>query len=126
MVEAACHKASSGSTQDITEPGLDRRMFSIVYEMWANPRQDDASIPDPSPEERTQANDVNGSRNRGRTPLERIRRQTAGLTVTERAAIALVVIDGRSYSEAAAILSLEVQVLATLLYGARMRLVETT
>lgn len=126
VVEAACRRAGSEPAQGNAEPRLDRRMFSIVYEIWASPRQGGAFIPDDAPERRKQTEDVNASYHKSRTPLERIRRQTAGLTIAERAALALVVIDGRSYSEAAAILSLEVQVLSALLYSARMQLVEMT
>lgn len=126
LVEAACQEAGSEAVHDNADNRLDRRMFSLVYEMWAYRWHsgDPISAWEPSP--KTPKNGSDSSRQKDRTPIDRIRRKTAELTTTERAVLALVVIDGRSYSEAAAILSLEVQVLATLLYSARMRLVETT
>lgn len=110
VVEAACQVADGEAARDSAEPRLDRRMFSLVYRIAARRSQDGDS--------------VWPSSNEGAGPIERIRRRTASLTPNERAALALVVIDGRSYSEAAAILSLDVTAFANLLYSARMQLVE--
>ena len=125
LVEAACQEAGSETAHNGTDTRLDRRMFSLVYEMWTYRWHsgDPISAWEPSP--KIQKNGADGPHQADRTPIDRIRRKTAELTTTERAVLALVVIDGRSYSEAAAILSLEVQVLSALLYSARMRLVET-
>ncbi len=125
LVEAACQEAGSAAVHDSADAQLDCRMFSLVYEMWAYRWQSGDPIPawEPSPTMRKNGSD--GPHQGDRTPIERIRRKTAELTTTERAVLALVVIDGRSYSEAAAILSLEVRVLPALLYSARMQLVET-
>lgn len=124
LVEAACQEAGSEVVHDSADSRLDRRMFSLVYEMWTYRWQSGDPIPAWEPSPKMPKNGSDRSCHRDRTPIDRIRRKTAELTTTERAVLGLVVIDGRSYSEAAAILSLEVQVLSALLYSARMRLVE--
>lgn len=112
VVESACKEAGRAAVYESAEPRLDRRMFSLVYELWSDRGAEVASS-------------ATASCNGDRGPIERIRCRTAELSTIERAALALVVVDGRSYSEAAAILSLEVRALSPLLHNARMRLVET-
>lgn len=125
LVEAACQEAGSEAVCDSADTRLDHRMFSLVYEMWTYRWQNGDPIPAWEPSPKVQKNGSDTPHHSQQTPIDHIRHKTAELTTTERAVLALVVIDGRSYSEAAAILSLEVHALATLLYSARMRLVET-
>ena len=92
LVEAACQEAGSEAVHDTADSRLDRRMFSLVYEIWTYRWQSGDPIPAWEPPPKIPKNWSDRSRQKDRTPIDRIRHKTAELTTTERAAIALVVV----------------------------------
>ena len=124
VVQTACVKALARLDQFQPGTRLDSWMFRIVQTSWLDHVRS-RKRREPAPEAELEAlgdSGLGARRPEARLELEAVRAQMAALPDDQRAALALVAIEGLSYAEAAAALEVPVGTVMSRISRARARL----
>jgi RNA polymerase sigma-70 factor (ECF subfamily) len=126
LVQAACERALSRLDQFTPGTRLDSWMFRIMQSIWINRVRHAARWPQAKPEVMDfMPHDARiHEYAEARADLAIVRAEVARLPDEQRAVLALVAIDGRSYQEAAEILEVPIGTVMSRLSRARRKLLD--
>lgn len=127
LVQAACLKALGRQEQFTPGTRLDAWMFAIIRNGWLDrlrAQKRRGPVADPEIIESLGDEGLGARRAEGRLTLAHVRALMAELPEEQRAALALVAVDGRSYREAAEALGVPVGTIMSRLARGRARLLE--
>lgn len=127
VVQAACERALKSLDQFTPGTRCDLWLFQIIRTVWidklryAKRRE---TVHDPEEAERVAFDARIHEQTEARMDLEYVRQEIANLSEEQRVILVLVTIDGRSYQEAAEMLSIPIGTVMSRLARARRRLAE--
>lgn len=126
LAQAACERALARLDQFEAGSRLDSWLFRIVQTIWIDRVRARRRRLEAGPEALDALTDGGTAvrRTEARLELSRLRDQVAALPEDQRAALALVAIDGLSYREAADVLEIPIGTVMSRLARARKKLIE--